>query len=470
MNPDENQTSTGGPAPVPSAESVAPAAPTEPVEPTGTPDLSQIAADLAAAAENNSLEQETPAAEPAVQTESMNPVEPTPAEPSAPVESATDPAPLAETTPAESPTEVPAVEPVNLAPLTPEEASETEQPTPVKPVENPVENFSEMATETPADAPVEAPMETPAETPLETASVPESPVAPPDPAFEQPTPEQPAPATPAMPEQPVEQPLEQPTSNDSPAQLADFTGEAQADEEASAAPVIDEDNPIEPAAPVPGSIGSALAYSEDAPGHAVPVVHEKDKTKKKNLQLILIIVGAVALIAVVVVVILFILSGNSNKKTTTVAQTQNVSEPVMSSLTCTLSDDQQNLQLYGALSAEEKLIATYYDDELYDISTTISANFLDVPTAELGESNFKKLYNDKMSTVGYTSDPFDSTYTRNDTSVSVSHYASADDIDEDNASIFDINVSSSGEIESDIESLKQVYKNLRYTCSSRNNK
>ncbi len=444
MNPDENNNNQAPDVSVPPeapvvpetpAASEAPITPEVPVTPepeapvAPTENLDQVAADLTNAAANDALETpvETPSAEEAPTT-------------------TTDAAPDAAS-----------IAPVE-APFTPE------TPVPEAPVapEAPVVPETPVMPETPVvpEAPVSSEPPVAPEAPI----IPETPAAPEAPAV---------PETPATPEVPTETPAEESPYSTS----ASFVGDTPVAEDSEQTPAAtsEEENPLVPAEPVPGSIGSALAYSETAPDHAVPVNKPSKfkapkmniKLSKENLKLLIAIVGGVALVAVVAVVIFFIISNanGTNKSSNTQSNTNNQTKPtnVVTSLTCTL-DGATNFSAYGNVSSgSDQMIAMYTNDVISSYGTTLTLTFADEDGAKAAQSSIRENYNAKIRNAGLTQDPFTSAFDVNGTTLTVTHQAEGADITSSNARILDLYVVK-GEPITDIDTLQDTYETDGYTC------
>ena len=249
---------------------------------------------------------------------------------------------------------------------------------------------------------------------------------------------------------------------------ANFVGDAP--EAPKPASSDDEEEPLKPADPVPGSIGSALVYSDTAPDHAAPVTKPKKQSKfdiKGNMKLIIIIIAAVVLVAVVVIVLLFIMNGNNSSKkvTTTPAQTTPAAtEPTVSSLTCTLEGDGNSFINYGAVvNGKEDVVAMYSDGELDSLGINMALNYENEDAAKSGATAAKKFYESTFAANNLTTDPFVSSYDTNGNTLTVTHQADGADIDNTNAKVLGLFVLR-GEPITDIETLQDSYEEDGFTC------
>lgn len=426
MNPEENQPT-----------------PTEPIAPNSTDNLNTDV-DLTAP-EATSGPTVASAESSVIPTEPISaPVEPV----SAPVvEPSTTPAEPA-TTPAEPSTEAPSLDQVaaDIAASPLAENSMLEQP---------------LASETPS-------------TVAEGPSVPElSPVS--DATTEtSSTPVAPTNDTAAEPAPSAEQPLAAPEQSEStPLSSANFVGDAP-EPPKSTDISSDEEEQLQPANPVPGSIGSALVYSETAPNHAMPMSELRKQHKrismglsKNNIRTMLIIVAAVALVAALVVVLIFIFGGSGSKKNNTSTSTNTkpvVTNPVVSSLTCTKEGVGELFSGYGETTyGEENIIAMYTDDELTSIGSNAKFEYSNVESANAGLNIARENYTTRLESLGILSDPFTSSYDVNGTSLTVTHQAEADDIDTKSGKIFEL-MTVRGEVVTDAETLQDTYEENGYQC------
>ncbi|MBR5621078.1 hypothetical protein IKW75_01170 [Candidatus Saccharibacteria bacterium] len=327
----------------------------------------------------------------------------------------------------------------------------TEPATPAAPVEPVAEPTIEP---TPATIPVAEP----APAPDMTAPVEASPVAEPAPV---------APAAPIAPEAPVAPITPEPPVAPAAPEAPEVTPEATS-LIPPAAP--EEEPPLVPADPVPGSIGSAISYS-DTPT-AEPVEKPKKsfnlslKPSKDNMRLILIIGAAVVLVAIVVIVIIFIVSGSTGKKSNNASNTTPVTptEPTVSSLTCSKEGGSDVFGSYGeVVSGKEDIIVMYSEGYLDSFGTNLTLSYDNEDAARYGEGVAREVYNRALSTSSLSSDPFDSAYNVVDNTLTVTHQASGDDIEASNARALGLYVIK-GEVVDDPDTLIDNYETDGYTC------
>ena len=237
-----------------------------------------------------------------------------------------------------------------------------------------------------------------------------------------------------------------------------------------------EEEPLKPADPVPGSIGSALAYSETAPDHSISTSKLFQSTKdsqskqgqikrilKDNLRLVIILIAGIVVIAVVVIVILAISNSSSIQPQVTKSSNQKPATTT-TSLTCTREGNSTSFAAYdGVVSGEEEIIAMYANNSLNSFSTNLSLTFNSEDSARNALSLIKTEYNTKITNAKLNIDPFNSTYDQNGNSIVVMHYADGQDINTINANILGFYVTS-GEVQSDIDTLSDSYEAAKYTC------
>lgn len=331
---------------------------------------------------------------------------------------------------------------------------------------------------------------------------PETPAAPTMP--ETPTmPESPAaPATPEIP--PAPEPA--PTMESTPASAASFTDPVQpmpsidtasaapeaptspidsmnqSDPMAPASPAVpqpqaegEEEPPLVPADPVPGSIGSAISYT-DTTQPAMPVKEKKSfgsslKLSKDNMRLVLIIGLGIVLVAVVVIVIISLVTSSSSKSSNSNNSSSNTpatpTTPTVSSLTCTKEGGRDVFSAYGeVVDGKEDIVAMYSDGYLSSFGTNLTLNYENEEAARYGEGVAREEYNRMLSSSSLTSDPFDSAYNVVDNKLTVTHQADGDVIEASNARALGLYVVK-GEVVDDPETLIDNYETDGYTCEEK---
>ena len=257
-----------------------------------------------------------------------------------------------------------------------------------------------------------------------------------------------------------------------PANSSDEENKQKEDEEEKNLP------PIKPAAPVPGSIGSAKSYEDyqtdeanrankeaDKAAREADRAHKDASTKKTTgTGLILgIVIAAIAVIAAVIFAIM-VLTGEKPKQATTPTPAPEP-EPAFSSVTCTKPISGAELSALGnATEAEITYTATYYDDELNDLSEKTIITYADATSAQAAAPLLKDAYESTLALINISEDPFDSTYPVSDKTLTITHLADADDITSDNFAIFGLQVNSDGVVETDIDAIEKLYTGKDFTC------
>lgn len=481
MNPEDNQNNQNG---VPISPDVAGPAPTPDSTPAPAPEatapeapsLDQVAADLTSAANNNTLE--SPAE-----------ITPAPSVDSSAAEASAPFAPTTETPTTSTPTPDTTTPEASITPEAPavETPPAADLATPAAPAADTTlgqVSATDLASATDApfaaastpEAPsMDAPVDTLSSEPATLGGAPDSSLgdssamdstigtssADDTPTETTPASDNPGTETPETPES-------EPTSS------ASFIGDAPKPAESKSD--TEEEEPIVPADPVPGSIGSALIYSESAPNHAEPVTKVKKKKEvKANLKLIVIIGAAVVLIAIVIVILMIVLGGGSKKSTTNSSSSSSssqVKQPTVSSLTCTLEGDGSVFPAYGeAVSGRKDVIAMYSDDELSSIGSTMVLNYASADAANTGRdlarntyaAKYESAYNNGSTTENAVADPFISNYEVIGDTLTVTHQADAADINATNAKVLDLFVIR-GEVVTDIDTIQDSYEEDGFTC------
>lgn len=344
----------------------------------------------------------------------------------------------------------------------------------------PVASATPVAPETPA-AP--AMSETP--TIPEAPATPESPAAPATPEIP-PAPE-PAPAMDSAsatsftdPVQPMPSIDTAPAAPEAPASPIDSMN--QSDPMAPASPAVpqpqaegEEEPPLVPADPVPGSIGSAISYT-DTTQPAMPVKEKKSfgsslKLSKDNMRLVLIIGLGIVLVAVVVIVIISLVTSSSSKSSNSNNSSNNTpatpTTPTVSSLTCTKEGGRDVFSAYGeVVDGKEDIVAMYSDGYLSSFGTNLTLNYENEEAARYGEGVAREEYNRMLSSSSLTSDPFDSAYNVVDNKLTVTHQADGDVIEASNARALGLYVVK-GEVVDDPDTLIDNYETDGYTCEEK---
>lgn len=280
--------------------------------------------------------------------------------------------------------------------------------------------------------------------------------------------EEPAPETPAVEPAPVVS--DTPTPVEAPAPVA--TAESATAAEPAPIPTEPAPIPTEPAPAEPVPAEPILTEPTPAPTEPTPAAPEAPvaapKTKKSSLILALVIIAAVVLIAVVVIFVLMIISNSSKNGSTTKVETT-VSEDIVeeSSLICTRISTSEEVSNSALASYELKMIANYYGEDLSDIATTGTYNYISPEAAAEGATQARLAYAEWYRSLDLTTDPFSSSYPVSGNTFTASHLADADEITVASAPLFYLNVEN-GFVLTDAESVRAVYTGQGYTCSGSN--
>lgn len=272
------------------------------------------------------------------------------------------------------------------------------------------------------------------------------------------------------------------SSDDSGMTSASFIGDAPKPKEEKVE--SDDEEPLTPADPVPGSIGSAISYSEDAPNHSEPIKKpfklkflKKEKNpeenevtigkKKLDTKKILIIVGAVLLVGVIAFVLFFVL-GNPSKSSSTKKTTQlTTSKAVESNLVCKKEGGADAFSQYPeVVSGTEEIIAMYKDKALVSFGDNLTLNYDSSDVASVRLVDIKSNYVSAYSALKLTSDPFDTTFNSKGKTVTMSRQADGDDIDMTNAKLLGIPVLK-GEVFDDIDSIQETFESQGFACTAK---
>lgn len=288
------------------------------------------------------------------------------------------------------------------------------------------------------------------------------------------------PTEPIIPDEPVapEPSTDMPTNADSSIPedtSADFTNissEEPSNEESSEEEKKDLP-PIKPAAPVPGSIGSARSYEDyqvdeanRASKEANKVAKEANAKKTTNTGLILgIVIAAIAVIIAVIFAIVIITNKPENKVVDFTNVPPEEETMTLSSVTCTKPIKDAELAALGQASkAEATFTATYHDDELYEITEKTVIEYPTVDDANNSAAVLKDAYQSTLELINIEKDPFTSMYPVSGTTLTISHIASAEEIDEKNFALFGLQVDEENKVKTSAEDIEELYTAKDYTC------
>ena len=185
--------------------------------------------------------------------------------------------------------------------------------------------------------------------------------------------------------------------------------------------------------------------------------------KKTNLiSTIAIVMITVLVTAVAVFIILLITQGHSSENQITAKEP--VSQVETSSITCTtdsLTDEQKDTAL-NPERATITVIANFADDDLDDYSERTVYTYSDSSAAKSGLENIKNAYTAKVLDLINQPDPFSSTYSQKDKTVTVSHFAAASDLSFENMEL--LNIPKTNGTNPDIDAVKAALEDAGYTC------
>lgn len=259
-------------------------------------------------------------------------------------------------------------------------------------------------------------------------------------------------------------PIDNPTPASS---LTDFTKVPVADdkEDDKESEEKKDMTPLKPAAPVPGSIGSAKSYDPN----------EAAKPPKKKLgttTILAIVLIAILVVAVIVVVLLLVLqpgsnSNNNNSDANTGHTVQQATPVEYTTLTCTqeILAEQIEPQIAGLLTISDRIIGNYEDGVLADLSDTMTLKFDSTDNAVLGYTTVQELYIAQLEELGIDDgDPFSSSYDRSRDSVTVTRMAKSNELTTTNAALFGITAEDGEQLDTSASALATLYAGAGWSC------
>ena len=230
----------------------------------------------------------------------------------------------------------------------------------------------------------------------------------------------------------------------------------------------EDQSPIQPAAPAPGSIGSSTSYT-DYQAAATQAAAAPAKKKSKTTLILLIVVLAILLIGGGIFAFVM-LSGNKSSNSNTGnnnSSTPAPSVPVEMTLVCATTRSPEDLVSAGGATVwDEEMTIKYEDDDITKITDVSTVEYPDSATAKAGIENFKNYYASLLSSAGLTSDPFDSRYARVDGTLTITYTGLGERLNAQNAVIFNLPVEDD-ELKSDPESVKAYFTEKNYTCQEK---
>lgn len=224
--------------------------------------------------------------------------------------------------------------------------------------------------------------------------------------------------------------------------------------------------PVQKTNSVSFSDNSNLLNTTSAPIEETKKANIFDKLKEqyaKNKVRMLLICGCIvaAILAIILVVVVF--GGSSDNKTSSNSNTN----PDMNYLTlsCKKFYNQNELLRYGgAINAVEYFRINYINDEMDTIEINTTVDYENSAFSTTGEKIFREEYVEKIRRIGYDTDPITSSYNLTDTSLTISHLMSKDQLDEKSKDLFSLTLDEEGKIDTTTKTVKKTYKNLGYAC------
>lgn len=190
------------------------------------------------------------------------------------------------------------------------------------------------------------------------------------------------------------------------------------------------------------------------------------KPKKHNIALtILLVVLALVLMAGIGLFVWYVIASSKNVATT--VPNNNYVKPADDeiALVCTNTWTEEELALReNVVSYTTELIANYLNGSLVDISDKTVVTYSSEEVANDSVTGLRNEWSRSYNSAGFQTDPFLSEYTPKENTVTVSHYADANILDEKSAILFDLSANSEGEVMSDIGLMRKIRENLGYTC------
>ncbi len=223
----------------------------------------------------------------------------------------------------------------------------------------------------------------------------------------------------------------------------------------------DSSTTFEPAAPVPGSIGSSTSFSDPT----VPPIVAAPGKKKSPLTLILVIVLIVASLGVAAVLALpQLLNANKPKATPSVQPAPQVSIVVMN---CELEGTPEvRAQIGNATELKDVFSAEYQNDELSFLSFTRTATYADATAAAAGLELLKTQDDASMKLLGFKKNPFTAKFEAKKAVVTFTQEANADEITTENSTLFGIMPDlENKKVDTTQKTLKKFYEAQKYTCT-----
>ena len=228
--------------------------------------------------------------------------------------------------------------------------------------------------------------------------------------------------------------------------------------------------PIQAAAPVPGSIGSATITPKRTKKSQNPSQPVQPSVKKRSpVIMILIVVSIIAIIGLVIVLLmqtnpdLFNFGGGGNSS----SQPSGPTAVTNSSISCERTLKSSELLNYSnATSGVETFEVLYKNDEIAKVTSGFSIQYENASNANIGSDKLRSDYVASFKKIGKETDPFKSNYQISNNVLTVTHEANGDDIDKTNMAMFRLTLAKDGTINTPIETVKSTYSKFNFTCTT----
>ena len=271
------------------------------------------------------------------------------------------------------------------------------------------------------------------------------------------------------------------------------------------------DEPLKPAAPVPGSIGSAQSYSDIEAAEAAAAAKAANPKAKIQLSKTTIIMLAVLGVVLVIIAIIAISMINGGGKKTTTSSSNNVGNTPITpavintkNLICSREASAEEIASLSAVAADTTITVEYEDDAMTTFTEVTNATYADHLAAEGGKAIITESYTAALALNGLATDPFHSTYVIIDTNgndgsaaagvvenpdevpdsteevidtnttvdnpdgniVRATHMATTTTLDVSSAVMFGLETADDGEVDTDLSSIEKAYATRGYTCQA----
>lgn len=204
--------------------------------------------------------------------------------------------------------------------------------------------------------------------------------------------------------------------------------------------------------------------------HNMEQFNAAPKKKANLIATFLIVIITVLVTAVVVFFILKLTQGKKNDNQITESSTA----PTVSYTTITCEKEgsvDDRIAVGDATSIEKTIIAAYTDDEMDNIAETTIYTYTDAAAAKTGSAAVKNAYDKKLADIGIENsikdDPLTTEYALKDATLTETHFAEYEDLTAETAGLIGLTVDKNGEIATDGDSVKKIYKAAGFTCKQK---